>query len=121
LRENQKTPDASTFWRIIDEHKVNAMFTAPTAIRAIKKRGSRRLFYKKYDLSSLKFSFSWRTIYCNLEWYKHIPIPAIDHWWQTIPHNDCYNDGVFFLSNPDLLEKLFVAIILKYLMKKESS
>jgi propionyl-CoA synthetase len=33
-----KTPDASTFWRIIDEHKVNAMFTAPTAIRAIKKR-----------------------------------------------------------------------------------
>jgi propionyl-CoA synthetase len=81
-----KTPDASTFWRIIDEHKVNAMFTAPTAIRAIKKEDPEGDFIKKYDLSSLKTQFlaGERCDIATLEWYtKHIPIPAIDHWWQT--------------------------------------
>jgi len=81
-----KTPDASTFWRIIDEHKVNAMFTAPTAIRAIKKEDPEGAFLKKYDLSSLKTQFlaGERCDIATLEWYtKHIPIPAIDHWWQT--------------------------------------
>ena len=81
-----KTPDASTFWRIIDEHKVNAMFTAPTAIRAIKKEDPEGEFIKKYDLSSLKTQFlaGERCDIATLDWYtKHIPIPAIDHWWQT--------------------------------------
>jgi propionyl-CoA synthetase len=81
-----KTPDASTFWRIIDEHKVNAMFTAPTAIRAIKKEDPEGEFIKKYDLSSLKTQYlaGERCDIATLEWYtKHIPIPAIDHWWQT--------------------------------------
>lgn len=81
-----KTPDASTFWRIIDEHKVNAMFTAPTAIRAIKKEDPEGDFIKKYDLSSLKTQYlaGERCDLATLEWYtKHIPIPAIDHWWQT--------------------------------------
>lgn len=81
-----KTPDASTFWRIIDEHKVNAMFTAPTAIRAIKKEDPEGDFIKKYDLSSLKTQYlaGERCDIATLEWYtKHIPIPAIDHWWQT--------------------------------------
>lgn len=81
-----KTPDASTFWRIIDEHKVNAMFTAPTAIRAIKKEDPEGDFIKKYDLSSLKIQYlaGERCDIATLDWYtKHIPIPAIDHWWQT--------------------------------------
>lgn len=81
-----KTPDASTFWRIINEHKVNAMFTAPTAIRGIKKEDPEGDFIKKYDLSSLKTQYlaGERCDIATLEWYtKHIPIPAIDHWWQT--------------------------------------
>ena len=81
-----KTPDSSTFWRIISEHKVAAMFTAPTAIRAIKKEDPNGDFIKKYDLSSLKTQFlaGERCDVATLDWYrKHIPIPAIDHWWQT--------------------------------------
>ena len=81
-----KTPDASTFWRVIAEHKVNAMFTAPTAIRAIKKEDPDGEFIKQYDLGSLKTQFlaGERCDIATLEWYqKHIPAPAIDHWWQT--------------------------------------
>ena len=81
-----KTPDASTVWRVISEHKVNVMFTAPTAIRAIKKEDPNGDFIKKYDLSSLRTQFlaGERCDVTTLEWYlKHIPIPAIDHWWQT--------------------------------------
>ena len=81
-----KTPDASTFWRIIEEHKVNIMFTAPTAIRAIKKEDPNGDFIKQYDLSSLKTQFlaGERCDIATLEWYlEHIPVPAIDHWWQT--------------------------------------
>jgi propionyl-CoA synthetase len=81
-----KTPDASTFWRIINEHKVSVMFTAPTAIRAIKKEDPNGEFIKQYDLSSLKTQFlaGERCDVATLEWYNdHIPIPAIDHWWQT--------------------------------------
>ncbi|CAM3932837.1 AMP-binding protein [Flavobacterium weaverense] len=81
-----RTPDSSTFWRIIAEHKVNAMFTAPTAIRAIKKEDPDGEFIKQYDLSSLKAQFlaGERCDIATLEWYqKHIPAPAIDHWWQT--------------------------------------
>lgn len=81
-----KTPDASTFWRVIAEHKVSAMFTAPTAIRAIKKEDPNGEFIKQYDISSLRTQFlaGERCDVATLEWYqKHIPIPAIDHWWQT--------------------------------------
>lgn len=81
-----KTPDASTFWRVIAEHKVNVMFTAPTAIRAIKKEDPNGEFIKQYDLSSLRTQFlaGERCDIATLEWYQqHIPIPAIDHWWQT--------------------------------------
>lgn len=81
-----KTPDASTFWRIIEEHKVNIMFTAPTAIRAIKKEDPNGEFIKQYDLSSLRTQFlaGERCDVATLEWYgEHIPVPAIDHWWQT--------------------------------------
>ena len=81
-----KTPDASTFWRIISEHKVGTMFTAPTAIRAIKKEDPDGEFIKQYDLSALKNQFlaGERCDNATLEWYQqHIPIPVIDHWWQT--------------------------------------
>jgi len=81
-----RTPDASTFWRVIAEHKVNVMFTAPTAIRAIKKEDPNGEFIKQYDLSSLRIQFlaGERCDVATLEWYReHIPIPAIDHWWQT--------------------------------------
>ena len=81
-----KTPDASTFWRIISEHKVGTMFTAPTAIRAIKKEDPDGQFIKQYDLSALKNQFlaGERCDNATLEWYQqHIPIPVIDHWWQT--------------------------------------
>jgi propionyl-CoA synthetase len=81
-----RTPDASTFWRVITEHKVSVMFTAPTAIRAIKKEDPNGAFIKQYDLSSLRTQFlaGERCDVATLEWYReHIPIPAIDHWWQT--------------------------------------
>ncbi|WP_262487631.1 propionyl-CoA synthetase [Flavobacterium terrigena] len=81
-----RTPDASTFWRVIAEHNVNVMFTAPTAIRAIKKEDPNGEFIKQYDLSSLRTQLlaGERCDVATLEWYQqHIPVPAIDHWWQT--------------------------------------
>ncbi len=80
------TPDAGTFWRVISEHKVNTMFTAPTAIRAIKKEDPDGEFIKKYDLSHYKKQFlaGERCDVATLDWFgEHIGIPAIDHWWQT--------------------------------------
>ena len=81
-----RTPDASTFWRVIAEHKVSVMFTAPTAIRAIKKEDPNGNFIKQYDLSCLRTQFlaGERCDVATLDWYReHIPVPAIDHWWQT--------------------------------------
>ena len=81
-----RTPDASTFWRVIQEHKVSVMFTAPTAIRAIKKEDPNGQFINKYDLASLRILFlaGERCDVATLEWInQHIPVPAIDHWWQT--------------------------------------
>ena len=81
-----KTPDASTFWRLISEHNVKVMFTAPTAIRAIKKEDPNGEFIKKYDLSCLKYQFlaGERCDVATLNWtQKHLKIPVIDHWWQT--------------------------------------
>jgi len=80
------TPDAGTFWRIISEYKVSAMFTAPTAIRAIKKEDPDGELVKKYDLSHFKKQFlaGERCDVATLDWFeKHIGVPAIDHWWQT--------------------------------------
>ncbi|WP_445430986.1 AMP-binding protein [Chryseobacterium indoltheticum] len=80
------TPDAGTFWRIISEYKVSAMFTAPTAIRAIKKEDPNGEFVKKYDLSHFKKQFlaGERCDVATLDWFeKHIGVPSIDHWWQT--------------------------------------
>ncbi|GAB0157115.1 propionyl-CoA synthetase [Chryseobacterium sp. Alg-005] len=80
------TPDAGTFWRIISEHQVSVMFTAPTAIRAIKKEDPNGELVKKYDLSHFKKQFlaGERCDVATLDWFaEHIGVPAIDHWWQT--------------------------------------
>ncbi|WP_179353639.1 AMP-binding protein [Winogradskyella vidalii] len=81
-----KTPDASTFWRVISENKVKAMFTAPTAIRAIKKENPTGSLLKPYDLSSLKYLFlaGERCDVATLNWAEEqLNLPVIDHWWQT--------------------------------------
>lgn len=81
-----RTPDAGTFWRVCAEHKVKTMFTAPTAIRAIKKEDPEGLLLKKYDLSSLNCLFlaGERCDPATFEWSKEmLQKPVIDHWWQT--------------------------------------
>lgn len=81
-----KTPDASTFWRVISEHNVSVMFTAPTAIRAIKKEDPKGEMLKTYDLSSLKYQFlaGERCDVATLNWTENqLKVPVIDHWWQT--------------------------------------
>jgi acetyl-CoA synthetase len=81
-----KTPDAGAFWRVIQDHEVNVMFTAPTAFRAIKREDPNGLLIKKYDISSLKYQFlaGERCDENTLNWAKeHLQIPVIDHWWQT--------------------------------------
>ncbi|GGG43017.1 propionyl-CoA synthetase [Croceivirga lutea] len=81
-----KTPDAGTFWRVIQDYAVNVMFTAPTAIRAIKKEDSEGELIKKYDLSSLKYQFlaGERCDVATLRWTEQkLKVPVIDHWWQT--------------------------------------
>lgn len=81
-----RTPDASTFWRVIEEHRVSVMFTAPTAIRAIKKEDPNGNFIKEYDLSKLKYQFlaGERCDVSTLKWTQDkLGVPVIDHWWQT--------------------------------------
>ena len=81
-----KTPDAGTFWRVIDEYKVKVLFTAPTAFRAIKKEDSKGLLFEKYDTSSLKYLFlaGERTDEATYHWLTDlVKVPVIDHWWQT--------------------------------------
>lgn len=80
------TPDAGVFWRIISEHKVKSLFTAPTAFRAIKKEDPNGTFFKKYDLSSFETLFlaGERADPDTLKWAEGLlKVPAIDHWWQT--------------------------------------
>ena len=81
-----RTPDASTFWRVMEEHRVSVMFTAPTAIRAIKKEDPNGDFIKEYDLSKLKYQFlaGERCDVSTLKWTEDkLGVPVIDHWWQT--------------------------------------
>ena len=80
------TPDAGAFWRVIAEHKVRALFTAPTALRAIKRDDPNGELIKKYDISSLRALFlaGERSDPATLEWAEaHLGVPVIDHWWQT--------------------------------------
>jgi len=80
------TPDAGVFWRIIAEHKVRALFTAPTAFRAIKKEDPAGAFLKRHDTGSLRALFlaGERTDPDTLRWAQDkLGVPVIDHWWQT--------------------------------------
>jgi len=81
------TPDAGTFWRVVEEYQVKTLFTAPTAIRAIKKEDSKGLLLKgKYDITCLQSIFlaGERCDPPTLEWLQQlVHIPVIDHWWQT--------------------------------------
>jgi len=81
-----KTPDAGAFWRVCAEYKVNALFTAPTAFRAIGKEDPDGDFLKDYDISSLKrlFLAGERLDPATYHWLKEkTQLPVIDHWWQT--------------------------------------
>jgi acyl-coenzyme A synthetase/AMP-(fatty) acid ligase len=81
-----KTPDAGTFWRIINEHKVKVFFTAPTAIRAIRKEDPNNQFYNPELTKSLKTLFlaGERCDISTLEYAQDLlNVPVIDHWWQT--------------------------------------
>ncbi len=80
------TPDAGVFWRVISQHKVKTMFTAPTAFRAIKQQDPNGELIKNYDLSDFKALFlaGERLDPDTLRWAeKHLGVPVIDHWWQT--------------------------------------
>ena len=80
------TPDASVFWRIISEHKVKSLFTAPTAFRAIKREDSGAVMMKDFDLSCFKYLFlaGERLDPDTLTWAENaLNVPVIDHWWQT--------------------------------------
>ncbi|WP_193173577.1 propionyl-CoA synthetase [Nisaea nitritireducens] len=80
------TPDAGAFWRVISEHKVSTMFTAPTAIRAIKKEDPDGKLLADYDLSHYKAQFlaGERCDPDTLHWCEEkLKVPVVDHWWQT--------------------------------------
>ncbi len=80
------TPDAGTFWRLIAEHKVAALFTAPTAFRAIKKEDPGGELVANYDLSNFRTLFlaGERADPDTIHWAERmLKVPVLDHWWQT--------------------------------------
>ncbi|GAB3106079.1 propionyl-CoA synthetase [Aestuariicella hydrocarbonica] len=80
------TPDAGAFWRVVNEYGVKALFSAPTAFRAIRKADPNSEYLKKYDLSCLKTVFlaGERLDPPTYEWLKELlSVPVVDHWWQT--------------------------------------
>jgi propionyl-CoA synthetase len=80
------TPDAGAFWRVVAEHGVRTLFTAPTAFRAIKKEDPDGKLLQKYDHSTLRALFlaGERSDPATLTWAQtQLGIPVVDHWWQT--------------------------------------
>ncbi|MFZ3357123.1 MAG: propionyl-CoA synthetase [Xanthobacteraceae bacterium] len=80
------TPDAGAFWRAIAEHNCAAMFTAPTALRAIKKEDSKGALFKQYDLKKFRTLFlaGERADPDTVAWAENLlKVPVLDHWWQT--------------------------------------
>ena len=80
------TPDAGAFWRVISEHKVKSLFTAPTAFRAIKKEDPNGEFVSKYDLSCFECLYlaGERLDSDTYHWATNLlKVPVVDHWWQT--------------------------------------
>jgi propionyl-CoA synthetase len=100
------TPDAGTFWRVIEEYGVRSFFTAPTAFRAIKREDPAGEFLPKYDLSSLRYLFlaGERADPDTIEWaQRHLKVPVVDHWWQT-------ETGWPIVANPAGIELLPVKL-----------
>ncbi|SDX10561.1 propionate-CoA ligase PrpE [Litoreibacter albidus] len=100
------TPDAGTFWRVVEEHKVKSFFSAPTAFRAVKREDPQGELIKNYDLSSLKTVYlaGERADPDTIEWMQtHLGKPIIDHWWQT-------ETGFAIAANPMGIEPLPVKI-----------
>ena len=100
------TPDAGTFWRVINEHDVKSFFTAPTAFRAVKREDPTGEFVKKYDLSGLRAVFlaGERADPDTIVWAQNqLGVPVIDHWWQT-------ETGYAIAANPLGIEKLPVKL-----------
>ncbi|WP_109465943.1 propionate-CoA ligase PrpE [Albibacillus kandeliae] len=100
------TPDPGTFWRVIAEHKVRSFFTAPTAIRAVKREDPKGEFVKQYDISCLRALYlaGERADPDTIEWAQRIlDVPVYDHWWQT-------ETGWTIAGNPAGLEALPVKI-----------
>ena len=80
------TPDAGVFWRIVEQHGVNGLFTAPTAIRAIKKEDPQARLLAEYDISSLRALFlaGERLDPDTYTWaHEMLGVPVVDNWWQT--------------------------------------
>ena len=80
------TPDAGAFWRVIEQHKVKCLFTAPTAFRAIRREDPEGELLRQHDISSLQTLFlaGERCDPDTLHWAeKQLKVPVIDHWWQT--------------------------------------
>ena len=97
-----KTPDAAAFWRVIEQHQVTVLFTAPTAIRAIKKEDPEGKLLHKHDLSSLRCLYlaGERCDPNTLEWSaEKLQRPVVDHWWQT-------ESGWPMVANPMGIEPL---------------
>ena len=100
------TPDAAAFWRVIADHRVRAFFTAPTALRAIKREDPLGLLPSGFDLSSLKALYlaGERSDPATVVWAQtHVKVPVIDHWWQT-------ETGYAIAANPMGIEPLPVKI-----------
>lgn len=96
------TPDAGTFWRVISEHDVKVLFTAPTAFRAIKRVDPDGEFIRKYDLSGFRALFlaGERADPDTIVWAQEkLGVPVIDHWWQT-------ETGFVIAGNPMGIEEL---------------
>ncbi len=80
------TPDPGAFWRVVEEHGVNVLFTAPTAFRAIKKEDPKGDYLASHDISGLRdlFLAGERLDPDTYHWASNLlGIPVIDHWWQT--------------------------------------
>jgi propionyl-CoA synthetase len=96
------TPDAGAFWRVIQQHRVNCLFTAPTAFRAIRREDPDGRRLREYDISSLKALYlaGERCDPDTLLWAeKQLEVPVIDHWWQT-------ESGWAMAANPRGIEAL---------------
>ena len=100
------TPDAGTFWRVIQDHKVKCLFTAPTAFRAIKREDPQGNLVGDYDISSLESLFlaGERADPDTIEWAQaKLGVPVVDHWWQT-------ETGWAIAGNPIGIEHLPIKI-----------